>query len=105
MTVPSIAAAAYAGVSQLSGSSGVAQGVAQKPGAGVSFDALLKQAAGSIAEAGRNADSQAMALTQGKTNIMDVVTAVSETDVAISTLVSVRDRIIQSYEDIMRMPI
>src|SRR5437660_1594430 len=31
--------------------------------------------------------------------------AVAETDVAVSTLVSVRDRVIQSYEDIMKMPI
>ena len=30
---------------------------------------------------------------------------VAETDVAVSTLVSVRDRVIQSYEDIMKMPI
>jgi len=34
-----------------------------------------------------------------------VVTAVSETEVAIQTLVSVRDKVIQSYEEIMRMPI
>src|SRR2546430_393123 len=38
-------------------------------------------------------------------NVIDVVTAVAETDVAVSTLVSVRDRVIQSYEDIMKMPI
>ena len=31
--------------------------------------------------------------------------AVAETDVAVSTLVSVRDRVIQSYEDIMKMQI
>ena len=29
----------------------------------------------------------------------------AETDVAVSTLVSVRDRVIQTYEDIMKMPI
>jgi flagellar hook-basal body complex protein FliE len=46
-----------------------------------------------------------MAMTSGKGNVMDVVTAVAETDVAVSTLVSVRDRVIQSYEDIMKMPI
>ena len=39
------------------------------------------------------------------TTSMDVVTAVAETDVAVSTLVSVRDKVIQAYEDIMRMPI
>jgi flagellar hook-basal body complex protein FliE len=31
--------------------------------------------------------------------------AEAETDVAVSTLVSVRDRVIQAYEDIMKMPI
>jgi len=46
-----------------------------------------------------------VAMTTGKANVMDVVTAVAETDVAVSTLVSVRDRMIQSYEEIMRMPI
>jgi flagellar hook-basal body complex protein FliE len=34
-----------------------------------------------------------------------VVTAVSETEVAVEALVSVRDRMIAAYEEIMRMPI
>jgi flagellar hook-basal body complex protein FliE len=33
------------------------------------------------------------------------VTAVTETEVAIESLVSVRDKVIQAYEEIMRMPI
>jgi flagellar hook-basal body complex protein FliE len=37
--------------------------------------------------------------------MVDVVTAVSETEVAVDALVAVRDRVIQSYEDIMKMPI
>ncbi|MGB9349114.1 MAG: flagellar hook-basal body complex protein FliE, partial [Pseudolabrys sp.] len=41
----------------------------------------------------------------GKANIVDVVTAVSETEVAIDAVVAVRDRVIQAYEDIMKMPI
>ena len=44
-------------------------------------------------------------MASGKANVMDVVTAVADTDVAVSTLVSVRDRVIQSYEDIMKMTI
>ena len=74
-------------------------------GGGPSFSSILKDAIGSVAEAGRKSDAQAMAMASGKANVMDVVTAVAETDVAVSTLVSVRDRVIQSYEDIMRMPI
>ena len=72
---------------------------------GVSFGAMLKDAIGSVLDTGRKSDAQTMAMASGKSNVMDVVTAVAETDVAVSTLVSVRDRVIQSYEDIMRMPI
>ena len=72
---------------------------------GPSFSALLKDAVGSVLDSGKKSDAQAMAMTSGKANVMDVVTAVAETDVAVSTLVSVRDRVIQSYEDIMKMPI
>ncbi|MGH6681644.1 MAG: flagellar hook-basal body complex protein FliE, partial [Bradyrhizobium sp.] len=38
-------------------------------------------------------------------NVMDVVTAVADTDVAVSTLVAVRDKVIQAYEDVMKMTI
>jgi flagellar hook-basal body complex protein FliE len=72
---------------------------------GTSFGALLKQTIGSVVDAGHKSDAQSAALAAGKANVMDVVTAVAETDVAVSTLVSVRDRVIQAYEDIMKMPI
>jgi len=58
-----------------------------------------------VAEAGRKSDAQTVAMASGKGNVMDVVTAVAETDVAVSTLVSVRDRVIAAYEDILKMPI
>jgi len=74
-------------------------------GGGPSFSAVLKYAVGSVMEAGRKSDAQTVAMASGKANVMDVVTAVAETDVAVSTLVSVRDRVIQAYEDIMKMPI
>ena len=72
---------------------------------GPSFASVLKEAVGSVLETGRKSDAQAVAMASGKANVMDVVTAVAETDVAVSTLVSVRDRVIQSYEDIMKMTI
>ena len=53
----------------------------------------------------RKSDAQAQAMVAGKANIVDVVTAVAETEVAIEAMVSVRDKVIQAYEEIMRMPI
>jgi len=102
MASPTIAANAYANLARMVESAGKGGGTES---AGPSFSSVLKDAIGSVAESGRKSDAQAMAMTSGKANVMDVVTAVAETDVAVSTLVSVRDRVIQSYEDIMRMPI
>ena len=50
-------------------------------------------------------DGQAQAMAAGKANVVDVVTAVAESEAAMETLVAVRDRVIAAYEDIMRMPI
>ena len=103
MASPTVAANAYAALARMTSSAGAAKGA--EVGAGQSFGALLKDALGSVMDAGRKSDAQTVAMTNGKANVMDVVTAVAETDVAVSTLVSVRDRVIQSYEDIMKMPI
>ena len=102
MASPTVAANAYASLARIVEQPGVGK-VSET--AGPSFSALLKDALGSVADAGKKSDAQTMAVASGKGNVMDVVTAVAETDVAVSTLVSVRDRVIQAYEDIMRMPI
>lgn len=105
MASPSVAANAYASLAKIVDSAGGAAGAKAGETGGVSFGALLKETLGSVMDAGRKSDAQTISMAQGKANVMDVVTAVAETDVAVSTLVSVRDRVIQSYEDIMRMPI
>src|SRR2546421_10191260 len=102
MASPTIAANAYANLARILDTGGAGKG--GEAGA-PSFAAVLKDAVGSVLDTGRKSDAQTVAMTSGKANVMDVVTAVAETDVAVSTLVSVRDRVIQSYEDIMRMPI
>ena len=102
MATPTVAANAYAALARMV-ESGAGKGA--ETSGGPSFSSLLKEAVGSVVDAGRKSDAQTVAMTSGKANVMDVVTAVAETDVAVSTLVSVRDRVIQSYEDIMRMPI
>lgn len=102
MASPTVAANAYASLARILDSGNAGKG---SDANGPSFAALLKDSIGSVMEAGRKSDAQTVAMAAGKANVMDVVTAVAETDVAVSTLVSVRDRVIQSYEDIMKMPI
>jgi flagellar hook-basal body complex protein FliE len=103
MATPTVAANAYSSLAKiLEQSGGAAKGAETS---GPSFSSLLKDAVSNVVDAGKKSDAQTVAMASGKANVMDVVTAVAETDVAVSTLVSVRDRVIQSYEDIMRMPI
>jgi flagellar hook-basal body complex protein FliE len=105
MASPTVAANAYASLARIMETAGAGSAGKGSEGGGQSFGALLKDAIGSVMDAGKKSDAQTVAMASGKANVMDVVTAVAETDVAVSTLVSVRDRVIQSYEDIMKMPI
>ena len=106
MASPTVAANAYASLGRmLESGGGVGAGAGKTDAGGLSFGTVLKDAIGGVMDAGRKSDAQTLAMASGKANVMDVVTAVAETDVAVSTLVSVRDRVIQAYEDIMKMPI
>jgi flagellar hook-basal body complex protein FliE len=102
MASPAIAANAYASAARVLDSGGAGK---TADSGGLSFGDVLKEAVGSVLESGRKSDAQTVAMASGKANMMDVVTAVAETDVAVSTLVSVRDKVIAAYEDIMKMPI
>ena len=97
MATPGIAANAYAQISRIAGSDrgrGAGIGKATDNPAGKSFGAMLKDAVGSIAETGRKSDAQMQSVAAGKANVLDVVTAVAETEVAIDALVAVRDKVV-----------
>ncbi len=102
MASPISAANAYANIARLT--SGIAGGGSATPGA-VDFSSMLKEAMTSVEDMGHKSDAQSRALAAGKSNMVDVVTAVSETEVAIDAVVAVRDRVISAYEEIMKMPI
>jgi flagellar hook-basal body complex protein FliE len=105
MTTPSAAAGAYASLARLANpSANLGRAVGEANG-GPSFGELLHSVASNVMEAGRKADTQAHAMASGKGNVVDVVTAVAETEVAVEAMVAVRDKVIAAYEEIMRMPI
>ena len=105
MASPIAAASAYAKLASLVDPGASLGKAAGNESGGPSFGAMVKDAIGSVIEAGKKSDAQSQAMAAGKANIVDVVTAVTETEVAIEAMVSVRDKVIQAYEEIMRMPI
>jgi len=72
---------------------------------GPNFGSVLKDVMATVTAAGHKSDTQAQAVAMGKANMIDVVTAVAESETAIQALVSVRDKVIAAYEEILRMPI
>ena len=105
MASPITAASAYAKLARLADPGASLQKANGGESGGPNFGTMVKEAIGAVVEAGKKSDAQAQAMAAGKANLVDVVTAVTETEVAIESMVSVRDKVIQAYEEIMRMPI
>ena len=104
---PTQAASAYAAaVGQIAKSSEGAKEGANPLGAGQGdFGTVLKESLEGAMGAGNNADTAIVSQITGKADVVDVVSAVAEAEIAMKTLVSVRDRMISAYQDILKMPI
>ncbi|MCB1472436.1 MAG: flagellar hook-basal body complex protein FliE [Rhodobiaceae bacterium] len=70
-----------------------------------SFAQMVVDAANDVTDKAKAADQVTAAAAAGRADLVNVVTAVSETELAMETLVGLRDRVIGAYEQIMRMPI
>jgi flagellar hook-basal body complex protein FliE len=111
MATPGLAANAYAQMARITdAAAGIRRAAAALTGTGdqgPNFTDALKDALVSVRQAGANSDAQARAFANGsnKADIVDVVTAVAETETAVNTLVSVRDKVVAAYQQIMQMPI
>lgn len=69
------------------------------------FAQMLAQQVQGVMDAGKVSDRMSIDMVNGKANVVDMVTALSQTEMAIESMVTVRDRVISAYEEIMRMPI
>ena len=101
------AATAYGNASRLINQAAKPQAdlTASASTAGGNFADLLAQNVQGVVDQGRQADQMALDMVSGKANVVDMVTALSETEMAIESMVTIRDRVISAYEEIMRMPI
>lgn len=85
---PAIAPRAGAAGAELSRPSGAAGA------AGDRFQAMLDQV-----------DHTAMDAMTGKTDMHLLVQRVAEAELALETVVAVRDKVVEAYQDILRMPV
>ena len=69
------------------------------------FQNMVKNAVEDAVEISKNSEAMTLKGIQGKADIQDVVLAVSNAEMALNTVVSVRDTAIKAYNTIISMPI
>jgi flagellar hook-basal body complex protein FliE len=75
-------------------------------GTGTGFGSVLQDAVQNAVDTGHAAEDSAKQVISGTgSNLTDVVTALSRAELALQTATAIRDRVVQAYQDIMKMPI
>jgi flagellar hook-basal body complex protein FliE len=80
-------------------------GAGPRPAEGPSFADFLKQTGADAVDAMKASEQASLNALAGKADLSDIVSAVSQAEATLQTVVAIRDRVIQAYQDIMRMPI
>jgi flagellar hook-basal body complex protein FliE len=101
---PASAIAAYSSTARAAMPQATAEGIQQAP-VGPTFSSLVTSAAESALQTSKTAESMSMQAVAGNAEMSDVVTAVANAEVTLQTVVSVRDRVVAAYQDIIKMPI
>ena len=70
-----------------------------------SFGSVLQNAVEGAIQTGQTAEAQSLQAISGEGNLTNVVTALSRAELALETATAIRDRVVQAYQDIMKMPI
>ncbi|MFZ4602330.1 MAG: flagellar hook-basal body complex protein FliE [Caulobacterales bacterium] len=71
----------------------------------IDFGQMVKGAVDTAATATKKAETTAMQAAAGRADIVDVVTAIAAAETTLETVITVRDQVIQAYQEILRMPI
>jgi flagellar hook-basal body complex protein FliE len=104
----SIPVSSYAGAiaAYQRAASGTAAETANAPAsAGGTFADLVKTAAEGALATAEAGEAASIAALQGRADISEVVTAVAEAELTLQTVIAVRDKALDAYHDIIRMPI
>ncbi len=85
---------------------GAAEGSDDSDNSGkISFAQMVKNGLEDVVDTQKTAETAQLNSLSGVGDITDLVTAISNAEMALNTIVSIRDRAISAYQDIIRMPI
>ncbi len=72
---------------------------------GTGFAEVLREATESAVSSLREGEAISLQAAAGTADINDVVMAVGKAEMTLQTVVTLRDKVIQAYQEILRMPI
>lgn len=73
--------------------------------AGSSFSDMLTDATKEAVDVVRNSDVMMQKGIKGEVSVQEVVHATMSAETTLNTIVGIRDKVVQSYQEILRMPI
>jgi flagellar hook-basal body complex protein FliE len=73
--------------------------------AGDSFASMVGDSLNSAVKSGYKAESLSMKQIAGEADLKDVITAVANAEQTLETVVAVRDKVLNAYNEILKMPI
>lgn len=71
----------------------------------VSFTDALKSTAMQQVQTVQQSEQMSMAALHGQASLQDVVQATVKAELAVETAIAIRNKMIESYQEIMRMPV
>lgn len=87
------------------GLAGGAGGASAGQATGQDFASFVKEAGESAMERMYTGESMSKAGIEGTADLNDVVAAVNDAEITLQTITTLRDRLVQAYQEIIRMPI
>lgn len=69
------------------------------------FSSYIKDAAVEAVDAMHHGEELSKAGIAGKADLNDVVAAVNDAEITLQTVTTLRDKLVQAYQEILRMPI
>lgn len=69
------------------------------------FSSLVTESLGDVKQVAQNLETTSAKALVDQADIVDVATAVSNAETVVETVVTVRDKVIGAYNDILKMPI
>lgn len=84
---------------------GGASGMEARDAGGADFSSMLQRAAERAADTMMKGESQTIQAAAGTADLTEVVMAVSKAEMTLETVVTLRDKVVQAYQEVLRMPI